>query len=187
MNTVSYLKKHPEKVTKEDAQAFFQLLQVVKVIGKQTEGYNIKIDSNNTTDYISTNLYQEHSAMSAILEAFIDKNEINYKDLNESVFNRIPKEVSNIPIITYQTVILRMIRMGLITSCESEDEYLPIFKITDIGIDALTKQTFQSLAASSFYNYQTRELNKRYLRLNLYMLIVTIVSILVTLITIFTK
>lgn len=194
MRTISEINKHPETITKEEAKVFLKTLRLVKELGKQTEGYNIKIQSDNTSDLIYSNFYQEHFAMSAILEAFLNKNEINFKDLNEFVFNRVPKEVLDVPITYYQNIILKMIRMGLITSTSNENDYLPIFEITDAGIDALAQQTFQSLAASSFYNFQTNklnirslEINKRSLRMNLFMLIVTIGSIVVTIFAVLKK
>jgi hypothetical protein len=76
-----------------------------------------------------------------------------------------------------------MIRFGFIIPKKTENIDLPLFEITEIGISALQQQTFQSLAASSFYNYHTHLLNKRSLWMNLWMLIVTIASVVVTIIT----
>jgi len=193
MSTFSDSTRTPENISEEDYIDFQKLVNAVKNFRTQIDGYNINIYSENTPEFLSSIFYQEHFAMSAVLEAFIDKNEINFRELNESVFNRVPQEfIYKVPVTFFQNIILRMIRLGLIDSIETGNKNLLMFKITEEGILALRQQTYQSLAASSFFNFQTQELNKQFLsinrrslRMNIYMLIVTIGSILVTIYTVY--
>jgi hypothetical protein len=123
--------------------------------------------------------------MAAVLDAFYNKDQMNYRELNESVINYVPKElIWQLPATFFQYIIIKMIRLGLIIPVESEDKFLPSFKISEDGTKALQQQTFQNLAASSFYNFQTFILNKRSMRINVLMLIVTIMSVIVTVLTI---
>ena len=196
MATISEIIEHPELATKED----FEALTKTRELGKSLEGYNVNLNTNNTTSVISSRFYQEHFVMSAVLEAFYNKDVLNYQELNEAILNRIPKEfLYNLQPKEFQNIILKMKRLGFLENLKSENEYMPIFKITDDGIKALQQQTFQNLSSSSFFNYQTQELNKqsqelnkyalklnkRAIRMNIFMLIVTIMSVLVTFLTIF--
>ena len=70
-----------------------------------------------------------------------------------------------------------MIRLGLVEPIETDNKYAPNFKITDDGVKAYQAHTFQSLATSSFFNYQTY-------RMSILMMIVTIISVLVAILSI---
>jgi Mg2+ and Co2+ transporter CorA len=124
--------------------------------------------------------------MSAVLEAFSFNNEINFKDLNETILNYVPKKfIWEIRVTELNQIIGKMIRLGFIEPIKTNNEYNPKFKITIKGIETIQQQTYQSLASSSFFNYQTFQLSKRANKMNVLMLIVTIMSVIVTLMTIF--
>lgn len=185
MATLADFIKNPDDRTEEELTDYFKLINTVHDFRNSIQGYNVEIKSDNTTSHISKRFYEEHVIMSAVLDSFHSKNEINFKELNEHIFNYIPKKfLDDMPLRFIHFIILKMIRMGLIIPIKSENIYLPIFKITDAGIHALQQQTFQSLATSSFFNYHTHVLNKRSIWMNLCMLIVTITSVIVTIITI---
>lgn len=177
--------KHPEKISEEEWQDYHKMIEGIMEMKQSFANYNIDIKTNNTSDNISKMFYQEHFIMAGILEAFYSGDEISFKQLNESLLNYFPKEfLWNTTVVYINSIIARMIQLGFINPIKTDDKYSPKFKITDLGINALQQQTFQNLASSSFFNYQTHILNKRSVRMNILMLIVTIVSVLVTIITI---
>lgn len=181
MTKLSDYQKHPENLTEEEKQGFIKLIETTQELSKSFESYNFKIDNKNTIESVSAKFYQEHFVMSAVLESFFYKNEIDYKELNKAIFNYVPEEFMwNITVPFIQTVIIKLIRLGLIVAVETDDKYMPIFKITEDGIKTYQQHTFQSLASSSFYNYQTQRLSKRANFMNVLMLIVTIMSVIVT-------
>ena len=184
MATLKDFINHPEDQTKEEWADYLKLINTVYDFKSSIQGYNVEIRSYNSTSQISKRFYEEHVIMASVLDSFNSKNEINFKELNEHIFNYIPKTfLHDIPVKSIQNIILKMIRFGFIIPKKTENIDLPLFEITEIGISALQQQTFQSLAASSFYNYHTHLLNKRSLWMNLLMLIVTIASVVVTIIT----
>ena len=94
------------------------------------------------------------------------------------IVNYIPKEFTwNISVARINLIISKMIRLGLVEPIETDNKYAPNFKITDDGVKAYQAHTFQSLATSSFFNYQTY-------RMSILMMIVTIISVLVAILSI---
>ena len=134
--TLREISKNPENMTEEERKDMAELFASLKEVGKACEPYDIKTIRKNTVNTLSKRFYQEHFIMSAVLESFFVKNEISFKELNETIVNYIPKEVK-----AYQA------------------------------------HTFQSLATSSFFNYQTY-------RMSILMMIVTIISVLVAILSI---
>ena len=102
------------------------------------------------------------------------------------IYNRIPKKdyLFKLRVVDNPIAVGKLVRLGLLEKNITENEYNPKFKITEAGIKAMQQQTFQTLAASSFYNYQTYKLNKRMLWMSLCMLLTAIVSIVVSVIAI---
>jgi hypothetical protein len=124
------------------------------------EAYNFELNNNMTVDVTAISLYAEHFHMLVILEAFLKHDKVNWKTLNEAVGNNIPKHLLyEIPAVTSQVVITKMVKLGYIEAKEVIGG-LPEFILTKVGLDALQKQTFQTLSATSFFNYQTHLLNK---------------------------
>lgn len=181
MKSLADLSKHPEDVSEQDLIEFKRLIEAVHEFGKSLEGYNVELNFKNTASHVSKRFYVEQVTMAAVLDAFLSKNEIDFKELNNHVFNYVPKHfLSELPVTFFQNIILKMIRLGLITAKETENIYMPVFEITEIGIHSLQQQTFQSLASSSFYSYQTNNVNQKLLLLTVCVLIVTIASVVVT-------
>lgn len=144
--------------------------------------YHIDKHVNITTGKVSSKFYIDNLIMSAIMESFYNGNECSYKDFINCIHERFPKWTWRLKLSTIddKNAVSKLIRLGFIEYVESEDKYNPKFKITDNGIKALQEQTFQILAASSFFSHQTYLINKRSFWLTIIMLIVTILSVVVT-------
>lgn len=181
---------NPDSMTNEEIQEFKKLIEIFNDLGKSFEAYKLDVYSNNTTKNLSKRFYQEHFIMAGVLEAFIIKNEITFKELNQSLHKYAPKDFLWDITAHYQnSIITKMIRLGLICPIKTDNKYMPKFTITDDGVLAYQQQTYQTLASTSFFNYQTYQLSKRANRMNKLMLLVTILSVvvtvLVTIVTIF--
>jgi len=193
MATLSDYINHPEKITNEEREEFIQMIKIVEEMRKASECYHFDINKNNNSHRVASNFYQEHLVRAAILEAFIDSEEISYKELNKFIFNYVPNEfIWDVPVNVIQCIIAKMIRLGFVIPIDTGDKYMPKFRITEDGIKILQQHTFQNLASSSFFNYQTNlinersiSLNKKSLYMNILMLIVTIASVIVTILTIY--
>ena len=171
--TLREISKNPENMTEEERKDMAELFASLKEVGKACEPYDIKTIRKNTVNTLSKRFYQEHFIMSAVLESFFVKNEIY-----ETIVNYIPKEFTwNISVAQINLIISKMIRLGLVEPIETDNKYAPNFKITDDGVKAYQAHTFQSLATSSFFNYQTY-------RMSILMMIVTIISVLVAILSI---
>lgn len=122
--------------------------------------------------------------MSAVLEAFSLKNEVSFADLNKAIANYVPEEfIWDISVPRINLIISKMVRLGFVEPLETDNKYAPNFKITPEGIKAYQEHTFQTLAASSFFSYQTYLLNKKADKMSHKMLCVTRVSVLATIIS----
>ena len=178
------ISNNPESMTEEEKEGMAKLFESFKELGKLCDN-NIEPVLKNTASTLSERFYQEHFIMSAILEAFFFKNEISFKELNETIVNYVPKEfIWDISVARINLVISKMIRLGLVEAIETDNKYAPNFKITDDGIKAYQEHTFQTLATSSFFNYQTYQLNKKADRMSKLMLTATIASVLVAILSV---
>lgn len=172
---------HPERMTDEDKKYWTDLFATVKEFGKATAAYNIKIDREVVPQMIASDFYQEHLIMAAILEAFIEQNEISLQKLNQSICNRIPADfLYDLPVSYTNGVIQKMIRFGYIMPIDIGNKYMLNFRITEDGIKALKNQTFQSLASTSFFNKQTFDFNRQSQSINKKMLVMTILMLIAT-------
>ena len=167
-----------EGMNEEEAQI---LVATINKVRDATEAYSTIHDSmRHDTKTMSKRFCQDHLVMSAILEAFFIKNEISFKELNENIYSNIPKNISwNIAISQINLIIAKMIRLGLIIAIKTENEYNPNFRITEDGVKAYQNQTYQILASSSFFNYQTYLLNKKANWIAILMALVTVISVIV--------
>jgi hypothetical protein len=137
--------------------------------------------NENTPSRISKRLYQDHFIISTILDGFMSRNEITLNELYEHVVTYIPKDfIYNMPFIFIHHVIIKMCRLGLIEPVETEDKNNPKFKITPDGLSAYKQYTFQSLASSSFFNYQTHKVTRRMFVVTIMSVIVAVASVIVT-------
>ena len=181
--------EHPEKITEQEWEKFNSMLKTTKGFGQKLEAFHFRIDSDNTPDKLASNFYQEHLIMAAILEAFFNSNIISYKELNQAMLNYVPKD--DIPYFVFTNTIKKMIQLGMIKPIETDNKHMPKFEITQDGILAMQQQTFQTLASSTFYNFQTQklneqsmQLNERSIRMNHRMLTITIMSVIATIISV---
>jgi hypothetical protein len=174
--------KAPNSMTEEEKVDMLKMFESFREFGKAIEPYsNIKPILNNTTTTLSKRFYQEHFIMSAVLEAFFLKNEISFAELNKTIINYVPKGfVWDISVTRINLIISKMIRLGLVEPIGTENKYAPKFKITLDGVKAYQAHTFQTLATSSFFSYQTYQLNKKMLWVTIISVIVAITSIVVT-------
>lgn len=184
--------KNPDNWTDEEKEDYKKMVEKFSEFGKSIKAYTIdKEIANNTTEVISERFYKEFFIMSAILEAFYVKDKISFVELNQNIYNHVPKEFLYEMSVSYQNLIIsKMIRLGFIEVLETGDKYMPDFKITPEGVKIYQEQQLQSIAASSFFSHQALSLNKKTEKLNIIilwltglMLVVTICSVIVTILS----
>lgn len=189
IRSIGEMMKNPDSWTDEEEKDINKMMEKFGELAKSLKAYNVNTElANNTTNDLSQRFYKEFFIMAAILEAFFSKDEISFKELNQSIYNYVPKEFLWDITVNYQNLIIsKMIRLGFLEVIKTEDKYLPTFKITSEGIKIYQAQQLQNLAASSFFSFQTLSLSKKTQKLNvkmywltILMLIVTICSVIVT-------
>jgi hypothetical protein len=178
-------KKRQIHLTEEDIEEYKKKVDLIEDLKKVSSVYHIEMKENVTVKKLSLKFYINNLIMSAIMDAFYSQNEIDYKDINNIIYHRIPKWIWRLKITNYdnQKAISILVRLGFLIPIESVKKHNLIFKITDNGIKALQEQTFQNLAVSSFFSYQTYIMNRRSFWMTILMLIVTIMSVIVTIST----
>lgn len=174
--------KDPDSMTEEEKADMRKLFEAFLELGKAVEPYSdIKPILDNTETALSERFYQEHFIMSAVLEAFFLNDEISFADLNKTITNYVPKEfIWDISVPKINLIISKMIRLGFVEPLETDNKYAPNFRITPDGVKAYQEHTFQALATSSFFSYQTYLLNKKADKMSHKMLCVTRVSVIAT-------
>lgn len=173
-------------MTEEEKEDMAKLFGLVNELRKMCEPYrDVEPLLKNTASTLSERFYQEHFIMAGVLEAFFFKNEISFNELNKTLVDYVPKEfVWDLSVARIELVILKMVRLGLVEAIETANKYAPDFKITEDGIKACQAHTFQTLATSSFFSYQTYRLNKKANRMSGLMLVATIVSVMVAMLSV---
>lgn len=148
--------KNPDSWTDEEKDDLKKLTDAFGVLSQTVKAYNIDNElANNTTEILSERFYREFFIMTAILEAFFIKDEISFKELNQNIYNYVPKEFLWEITAQYQNLIIsKMIRLGFIEVVETEDKYMPNFKLTIDGAKIYQEQQLQNLAATSFFSHQ---------------------------------
>lgn len=170
--------RNPASMTEEEKKNMTKSFELFKELGKASEPYGYEHIHKNTANTLSKRFYQEHFIMSAVLESFLTKNEISFKELNETIANYVPKKIVwFLPVKQINLSISKMIRLGFVEPIKTNNEYAPNFRITDNGLKAYQAHTFQSLATSSFYSYQTY-------RMSILMVIVATISVLVAILSV---
>ena len=183
--TLKELSEHPERASEEDIRLLKESMSIVRdrLQRMKYTSYGITMESGRSQEEIASDYYVETMLMSAILEAFVTAPELEYKDINKFVFNYTDKAfLWDVPISDYHACLTKMALMGLI-NITKEDDYNPVFSITDEGSCALRQKTYASLAQTALFNVKTQqlndkslELNKRAVKQNQMMLIVAIAS-----------
>lgn len=171
--------------TEEDIEEYKKFVELIENLKKASSIYHIEINENVTVNKLSLKFYIDNLIMSAVMEAFYSGNNIDFNYIINAIYPRIPKWIWRLKITVNdcQMAISKLVRLGLLEPIESENNHNPIFKITDDGIKALQEQTFQNLAVSSFFSYQTYIMNRRSFWMTILMLIVAIMSVFVTIFT----
>lgn len=169
----------PSEMDFEDSEKIVSLIQEMK---EMSSVYHIDRQINVTTGKLASKFYIDNLIMSAIMESFYNGNERSYKDINNCIYKKIPKWTWRLKLTTFdiQNSVIKLGRLGFIKYVESESKYNSKYEITDKGIKALQEQTFQILAASSFFSHQTYLINRRSFWVTIMVLIITILSMVVT-------
>lgn len=172
-------REHIEDKQNED---FMNLLERTRKINNIWEVYDfgkIKLKSNKQ---ISKKIYEQNFLMSAILDSFIHNQSRNLKELLHMVLNeKIPLYFFyNVSIQDIYRVIIEMIKLGYIELYRKEQTMVPIFQLTNLGVKMLQERTLQNVALSSFYNYQSYELNKKTVYLSFIAVFLAILAIIVS-------
>ena len=169
--------------TKEDIEDYNKIIDLIKNLKDASSVYNIEKKENVTANKLSSRFFIDNLIMSAVMEAFYSGNEIYLKDINNLIHDRIPQYtwLFKMTRLDNQRAVYKLVRLGFLQQVETKDKLNLKFEITNDGIKALQDQTFQNLAASSFFSYQTYKMNIRSFWMTILMLIVTIMSVIVTL------
>ena len=180
--SIGKMMENPDSWSEAEIESCNKFVVNFNELMKSTKSYSIDIgQSNNTNNILSERFYREAFIMSAVLEAFYIKDEISYKELNQSIYNYVPKNfLWEITASNQNLIIMKMIRLGFIEVVETDEKYMPHFKITINGIKIFQDQILQNIATSSFFNYQVKTLSVKMYWLTIMMLAVTICSIIVT-------
>jgi hypothetical protein len=186
MSIFSIWKKEPIKVTEQDINNFNECNKALVDLKNALAPYHVDIKTNVTNSKAAARLYIDYFLMSAALDAFYIRNRLEFKKINEVIYNRIPRKdyLFKLKIVDNQKAVNKLSRLGLLERIETVDKNNLKYKITEAGVKAMQQQTFQTLAASAFYNYQTYKLNRKMLWMSLCMLLTAIVSIVVSVIAI---
>ena len=177
------MKKNQETtLSEEEIEENEKMVSQILDMKELSSVYHIDRQVSITTGKVSSKFYIDNLILSTIMESFYNGNECSYKDFNNCIYERFPKWTWRLKLSTIdnKNAVSKLIRLGFIEYVGLEGKYNPKFKITDNGIKALREQTFQILAASSFFSHQTYLINKRSFWLTIIMLIVTILSVIVT-------
>lgn len=169
MATMGEIMKDPSKATKEDIEALDGIMKTIDELKQACKPFEgITLDSGRDIKDISQRVYQENLILSAILEAFVFKEEYMFKDLNEWVFNYIDKDfIWDVSVPYYKMCVAKLCNLGLLqVFMDDEKDRNPKFQITKEGKESLRQQSFANLAQSSLYNFQACKLNEQSVSLN---------------------
>lgn len=158
-----------------------ELLKSLKVNKGIWDAYRIQLNNSNTADAAAQSFYYEHFLLSAIMEAFLENKELNLKELNQFTWNKVPVSfVWKIPVSNYHAAIIKAIKLGYIVVSENGHDKQHAFTLSDTGFKILQEQTFQNLAATSFFSFHANEFNKRAYKTNRLAILIAVISLLVT-------
>lgn len=175
-----------EELIKQKNEEFLELLENTKQIKNIFEIYEDSggLENKISNKKISKDIYVKNFLMASILDAFMFRESLNLKELYNIVMSyKIPQDfIWSLPAKELDLIIVEMIKLGYIEPYRKEKTLVPIFQLTELGITTLQERTLQNLALTSFYSYQSYELNKRAINLSLIALAVSIVAIIVSII-----
>lgn len=169
MASMGEITKDPSKASKEDIEALESIMKTIEELKQSYKPFEgITLDSGRDIKVISQRVYQESLILSAVMEAFVFKEEYVFKDLNEWVFNYIDKDfIWGVSVPYYNMCVAKLCNLGLLQAfMNDEKDRNPKFRITKEGKESLRQQSFANLAQSSLYNYQACKLNEQSVELN---------------------
>jgi hypothetical protein len=169
MATMGEIMRNPSAATKEDVEALGEIMKILREFKQSLMPYEgITLKSGRDIKEISQRIYQENLILSAIMEAFVFKEEYYFKDMNEWVFNYADKEfVWDVSVPYYKMCVAKLCNLKLLEAIyQTEDDKNPLFKITSNGRESLRQQTFANLAQSSLFNYQACNTNEQSVKIN---------------------
>lgn len=182
MATMGEIMKDPSKATQEDIEALEGIMKTIEELKQACQPFEgITLESGRDIKVISQRVYQESLILSAIMEAFVFKEEYMFKDLNEWVFNYIDKDfIWDVSVPYYNMCVAKLCNLGLLqVLMKDEKDRNPSFQITKEGKESLRQQSFANLAQSSLYNYQACKLNEQSITLNKTIKRLTLASVIV--------
>lgn len=141
---------NPGNWTEEEKESMEELAKSFLTLKEAIQPYGINQDyANNTPETLSKRFYSEYFIMSGILEGFNRQDEISFKDLNQAIYNYVPKDFLWDTTVNYQnSIITKMIRFGFLEAIETDNKHMPHFRITEEGANIYKQQVFQNLATS---------------------------------------
>lgn len=188
MTTLGEIMNDPSKATEKDVNALrdiFDKLNLLKYSLKPYEG--ITMNSGRPIKEIALRFYQENLILSAILEAFVYKDNYFFVDLNKWVFDYIDKDfIWEVSIPYYNGCVAKLCNTGLLKAeFKADKDINPEISITEEGKSALRQQTYANLAQSSLYNYQASLSNEESVKLNRQIKWITVMSVIVSVAALF--
>lgn len=178
-----------EDLTEEEKNTLRELNEAMSKFAKSMkayEGIDIK-NNNNTSQNIFKRQSNEYYVMATVLESFFycNKIEISFKELNDKIYKFAPKDMLwDTSVAFVNAIIGKMIFLSLVEPIKTDNEGIPKFKITEDGIRAFQDHRFQSLAATSFSNYQSYKTNNILLRISRLSLFIVVISTIIAFIAI---
>lgn len=179
--TLKEIMDNPESMTDDEKESLKKIGETFSEFAKSMEAYkdiDIK-DNNNNAENIFKRHSSEYYVMAIVLESFFycNKLEISFKELNSIIYEFSPKDLIWDTSVTFvNAIITKMIFLSLIEPIETENKYIPNFRITEDGIRAFQDHRFQNLAATSFANQQSHKTNSVLLRISKISLFTAIIS-----------
>lgn len=148
------ISNNPESMTEKEKEDMTKLFESFKALVKSCEPYsNVEPVLKNTASTLSERFYHV-----CRIGGFHQKNEISFKELNETIVNDIPKEfIWEISIARINLVISKMIRLGLVEAIETDNKDAPDFKITDDGIKAAYFSNISHFVFLQLSNLSTKQ------------------------------
>lgn len=188
MTTLGEIMNDPSKATEEDVNALRDIFDKLNLLKNSMDPYEgITVNSGRPVKEIAIRFYQENLMLSAILEAFVYKDNYFFVDLNKWVFDYIDKDfIWEVSIPYYNGRVAKLCNTGLLKAEFKDDKDInPEISITEEGKSALRQQTYANLAQSSLYNYQASLSNEESVKLNRQIKWITVMSVIVSVAALF--
>ena len=136
----------------------------------------INVD-NKVTDEIYAKLYfVRYQYMAVILDALAYQKPLSCKQLNQIVYNNLPKRiVEQVPVAMGMAILKKMFALDYINIKETEKNYFE-YSITSFGLQVVKDMSIHNMAATTFFSYQTQRLNRLVLGISIAATIIAVIS-----------